>query len=89
MDLTKQKMGVSWRRLAGPWKFLPVVLVVKLLQVSQKQRGLQVKWPGSISVARWAHMFNKNHLMEPWHGTMNPRMTERFELNGVLKVSNP
>lgn len=51
--------------LLAHWKFLLVVLVVKLLQVSQKQRGLQVKWPGSSSVAKWAHMFNKNHLMEP------------------------
>lgn len=71
--------------MLAPWKFLLVVLVVKLPQVSQKHRGLQVKWPGNTSAAKRAHTFNKNHLTEAWDGTMNHRMTERFELNGIFK----
>lgn len=70
-------MGMSWRKLLAPWKFLLVVLVVEPPQVSQKQRGLQVKWLESNSVAKWAHMFDKNYLT-PSDGTMNHSMTERF-----------
>ena len=61
-----------------------MVPVVKPPQVSSKERGLQMKWPGSTSDAEQAHVPDKNYLTL-WDGTMNHGITERFGLDRTFK----
>lgn len=84
MDLTKQEMGMCWRGLLAPRGLLLVGLAVQPLRVPHKQRGLQVKRPGSTRDAEWAHISDKNHLT-PWGSTTNHRITERFGLDRTFK----